>query len=139
MPSDSECCSQAQHPDDWQEALEVGATTLLLDEDTCASNFMHRDDRMRVRRQRNGPQMAQCCGSSGPEQASNVVIAVHGWIRCLLQALVPTDPITPFSERVKALEAAGVSCVSLYRCLALDSSCSALMCTAAENLLLFCR
>lgn len=32
-----------------QEALEVGATTLLLDEDTCASNFMHRDARMRVR------------------------------------------------------------------------------------------
>jgi hypothetical protein len=31
-----------------QEALEVGATTLLLDEDTCASNFMHRDARMRV-------------------------------------------------------------------------------------------
>lgn len=32
-----------------KEALEVGATTLLLDEDTCASNFMHRDARMRVR------------------------------------------------------------------------------------------
>lgn len=32
-----------------QEALEAEATALLLDEDTCASNFMHRDDRMRVR------------------------------------------------------------------------------------------
>lgn len=29
------------------EALEVGATTLLLDEDTCATNFMLRDDTMR--------------------------------------------------------------------------------------------
>ncbi|KAJ8611872.1 hypothetical protein CTAYLR_005789 [Chrysophaeum taylorii] len=29
------------------EALEVGATTLLFDEDTCATNFMIRDERMR--------------------------------------------------------------------------------------------
>ena len=28
------------------EALEVGATTLLIDEDTCATNFMIRDDKM---------------------------------------------------------------------------------------------
>ena len=32
-----------------QEALEVGATCLLLDEDTCATNFMIRDARMQVR------------------------------------------------------------------------------------------
>ncbi|GAB5361467.1 hypothetical protein AAMO2058_000715600 [Amorphochlora amoebiformis] len=31
-----------------QEALEVGATTLLFDEDTCATNFMIRDQRMRM-------------------------------------------------------------------------------------------
>ena len=31
-----------------QEALEVGATCLLLDEDTCATNFMIRDARMQV-------------------------------------------------------------------------------------------
>ena len=31
-----------------QEALEVGATTLLVDEDTCATNFMIRDARMQV-------------------------------------------------------------------------------------------
>jgi len=30
------------------EALEVGATTLLLDEDTCATNFMIRDERMQL-------------------------------------------------------------------------------------------
>ena len=29
------------------EALEVGSTALLFDEDTCATNFMIRDDRMR--------------------------------------------------------------------------------------------
>lgn len=31
-----------------QEALEVGARTLLVDEDTCATNFMIRDARMQV-------------------------------------------------------------------------------------------
>ena len=30
------------------EALEVGATCLLMDEDTCASNFMIRDERMQL-------------------------------------------------------------------------------------------
>jgi predicted ABC-class ATPase len=30
------------------EALEVGATCLLMDEDTCASNFMIRDERMQA-------------------------------------------------------------------------------------------
>jgi predicted ABC-class ATPase len=30
------------------EALEVGATALLMDEDTCASNFMIRDERMQA-------------------------------------------------------------------------------------------
>jgi len=30
------------------EALEAGATSLLLDEDTCAANFMSRDGRMRA-------------------------------------------------------------------------------------------
>ena len=30
------------------EALEVGSRTLLLDEDTCATNFMIRDDKMRL-------------------------------------------------------------------------------------------
>jgi predicted ABC-class ATPase len=30
------------------EALEIGATALLMDEDTCASNLMSRDDRMRA-------------------------------------------------------------------------------------------
>ena len=30
------------------EALEVGARTLLLDEDTCATNFMLRDERVRL-------------------------------------------------------------------------------------------
>ncbi|CAM9665066.1 unnamed protein product, partial [Sphacelaria rigidula] len=30
------------------EALEAGATALLLDEDTCAGNFMIRDSRMRA-------------------------------------------------------------------------------------------
>ena len=34
--------------DGLQEALEVGATCLLLDEDTCATNFMMRDARMQV-------------------------------------------------------------------------------------------
>lgn len=29
-----------------QEALEVGASVLLMDEDTCATNFMMRDSRM---------------------------------------------------------------------------------------------
>lgn len=29
-----------------QEALEVGCSTLLVDEDTCATNFMIRDQRM---------------------------------------------------------------------------------------------
>ncbi len=32
-----------------QEALELGASTLLLDEDVCATNFMIRDARMQVR------------------------------------------------------------------------------------------
>ena len=32
-----------------QEALEVGCTALLLDEDTCATNFMVWDERMQVR------------------------------------------------------------------------------------------
>ncbi|KAK9828923.1 hypothetical protein WJX72_002803 [[Myrmecia] bisecta] len=31
-----------------QEALEVGSTTLLVDEDTCATNFMIRDARMQA-------------------------------------------------------------------------------------------
>jgi hypothetical protein len=31
-----------------QEALEVGCTTLLVDEDTCATNFMIRDQRMQA-------------------------------------------------------------------------------------------
>lgn len=31
-----------------QEALEMSARTLLLDEDTCATNFMIRDARMQV-------------------------------------------------------------------------------------------
>lgn len=30
------------------EALELGATTLLVDEDTCATNFMIRDSRMQA-------------------------------------------------------------------------------------------
>eukprot|EP00927_Polykrikos_kofoidii_P068197 TRINITY_DN63565_c0_g1_i1.p1 TRINITY_DN63565_c0_g1~~TRINITY_DN63565_c0_g1_i1.p1 ORF type:complete len:691 (-),score=151.14 TRINITY_DN63565_c0_g1_i1:78-2150(-) len=30
------------------EALEVGATTLLVDEDTCATNFMIRDEKMKA-------------------------------------------------------------------------------------------
>jgi predicted ABC-class ATPase len=29
-----------------QEALELGASVLLMDEDTCATNFMMRDARM---------------------------------------------------------------------------------------------
>ena len=32
-----------------QEALELGARALLLDEDTCATNFMIRDARMQAR------------------------------------------------------------------------------------------
>lgn len=32
-----------------QEALEAGATTLLIDEDTSATNFMIRDARMQAR------------------------------------------------------------------------------------------
>ncbi len=58
------------------EAIEAGARGLLLDEDTCATNFMIRDARM--------------------------------------QALVHPDhePITPFSDRVRALhDALGVSSV----------------------------
>ena len=57
------------------EALEAGSRLLLLDEDTCATNFMVRDERM--------------------------------------AALVAADrePITPFIARVRALAAAGVSCV----------------------------
>ncbi|GMH39200.1 hypothetical protein BSKO_07098 [Bryopsis sp. KO-2023] len=31
-----------------QESLEVGATTMLVDEDTCATNFMIRDQRMQA-------------------------------------------------------------------------------------------
>jgi predicted ABC-class ATPase len=31
-----------------QEALEVGCSTLLIDEDTCATNFMIRDERMQA-------------------------------------------------------------------------------------------
>lgn len=31
-----------------QEALELGSTCLLLDEDVCATNFMIRDARMQV-------------------------------------------------------------------------------------------
>lgn len=34
------------HPVSAQQALEMGAKTLLIDEDTCASNFMARDDKM---------------------------------------------------------------------------------------------
>merc|ERR1712187_320491 len=30
------------------EALEVGATTLFVDEDTCATNFMIRDEKMKA-------------------------------------------------------------------------------------------
>jgi uncharacterized metal-binding protein len=30
------------------EAVELGSRVLLLDEDTCAANFMSRDGRMRV-------------------------------------------------------------------------------------------
>lgn len=32
-----------------QEALELGASALMLDEDTCATNFMIRDARMQAR------------------------------------------------------------------------------------------
>lgn len=42
-------CSCTAFCDFLQEALEMGSAALLLDEDTCASNFMHRDERMRVR------------------------------------------------------------------------------------------
>jgi predicted ABC-class ATPase len=35
------CCLQ-----NLQEALELGASVLLMDEDTCATNFMMRDARM---------------------------------------------------------------------------------------------
>eukprot|EP00879_Flechtneria_rotunda_P024393 GHRR01025856.1.p1 GENE.GHRR01025856.1~~GHRR01025856.1.p1 ORF type:complete len:308 (+),score=146.12 GHRR01025856.1:1943-2866(+) len=58
-----------------QEALELGASVLLMDEDTSATNFMMRDARM--------------------------------------AALVAPDrePITPFSARIAALRAAGVSTV----------------------------
>ncbi|KNE70019.1 ABC transporter ATPase [Allomyces macrogynus ATCC 38327] len=57
-----------------QEALEQNAPVLLLDEDTCATNFMARDARMRQ--------------------------------------LVPADPITPLTHKIRALaEDRGVSLV----------------------------
>ena len=40
-----------------QEALEMGARGLLLDEDTCATNFMIRDARMQART----AQLSTCC------------------------------------------------------------------------------
>lgn len=45
-----------------QEALEMKATTLLVDEDTCATNFMIRDARMQVNLGHPEP-----CGLESPE------------------------------------------------------------------------
>jgi predicted ABC-class ATPase len=58
------------------EAIECGSKTLLMDEDTCATNFMVRDDRMQ-----------------------KIVSEAE-------------EPITPFSERMRALyEQAGISTI----------------------------
>ena len=42
-----------------QEALEAGSQLLLLDEDTCATNFMIRDARMQVSLPHAGCQVAE--------------------------------------------------------------------------------
>ncbi len=62
-----------------QEALELGAAALLLDEDTCATNFMIRDARMQARRARSGLGCLRCrpggppgvcrCGGHAPIRA----------------------------------------------------------------------
>ena len=99
-----------------QEALEVGATTLLLDEDTCASNFMHRDARMRVRFPSHWlcdrVPLLQATWSTATNQSCRKPCEMPA-AHVLMQALVPKDPITPFSERIGSLSAAGVSCVRL--------------------------
>jgi Predicted ATPase of the ABC class len=98
-----------------QEALEVGATTLLLDEDTCASNFMHRDARMRVRSHLSKADKAlllQVHCSTTTDQSCREPCEIPA-AHVLMQALVPKDPITPFNERIGSLSAAGVSCVRL--------------------------
>jgi hypothetical protein len=58
------------------EALEAGARLLLIDEDTCATNFMVRDARMQVR----------CTATAG---------AVRGWpcdARCIEKCMFPCFP-----------------------------------------------
>jgi len=49
-----------------QEALELGAAALLLDEDTCATNFMIRDARMQARRAGSGLRCLRCGRAGRP-------------------------------------------------------------------------
>ena len=45
-PSSGDASGSTSQAANIVEALEMGATTLLVDEDTCATNFMMRDGRM---------------------------------------------------------------------------------------------
>lgn len=54
------------------EALELGSTLMLIDEDTTATNFMIRDARMQVKssaKAGNGPTMYFCVAQ--PESGRN--------------------------------------------------------------------
>lgn len=60
-PPHPRVCAHTPQAANIQEALEVGATTLLVDEDTSATNFMIRDARMQARGSARGAAPIAVC------------------------------------------------------------------------------
>jgi hypothetical protein len=75
------------------QAIELGASTLFVDEDTCATNFMIRDRKMQV----------ACL----PLRSDILHASMHKWVTTTAQMLVAVEqePITPFLSKVNHVSA----------------------------------
>lgn len=91
------------------EALEAGAETLLFDEDTCATNFMIRDDRMRelVANEPITPLVDRIADLAGKGVASILVIGGTGDFFAAADVVIVMDTYQPRDATARAKSLAG--------------------------------
>lgn len=91
------------------EALEVGATTLLFDEDTCATNFMIRDERMRqlVAKEPITPLVDRVRHLASLNVSSILVVGGTGDYLSVADAVVVMEDYVARDETAKAKNIAG--------------------------------
>mmetsp|Transcript_9383 Transcript_9383/g.32644 ORF Transcript_9383/g.32644 Transcript_9383/m.32644 type:complete len:469 (+) Transcript_9383:687-2093(+) len=93
-----------------QEALEAGGTALVVDEDTCATNFMIRDDRMQAlvapEKEPITPLISRIRGLAGAGVSTVLVVGGCGDYFDVADTVVMMDSFVP---RDVTREAAGVA------------------------------